>query len=131
MLKCSQCGETKPTSSFRKRSDTKRGYQYACKSCQKPDQRTAEVHWGRYIRYKYGISPDDYHGMLERQGGCCALCGVSECPSGRRFAVDHCHDTGVVRGILCYDCNTGLGKFRDNIEVLRRAADYVEFFHNP
>jgi hypothetical protein len=126
---CSKCGQDKPTDLFYKRNGIKRGYAYLCKPCIKPlDTRTKEDQWERKMKSNYGIDKVEYERMLEEQGGKCALCGDAECQSGKRFAVDHCHETGVVRAILCYNCNTGLGKFRDDPEVLRKAAELVERF---
>lgn len=75
---------------------------------------------------KYGILPEDYARMLRAQGFGCAICGIQKCPSGRRFSVDHCHETGRVRGILCLKCNQGIGQLDDSPERLRRAAEYLE-----
>jgi hypothetical protein len=72
---------------------------------------------------KYGLTIEDYGRLLELQGGVCAICGVN---GGKRLAVDHCHDTGNVRGLLCFDCNVGLGKFQDNADLLRRALAHLE-----
>lgn len=79
---------------------------------------------------KHGLTPEMYWEMLDTQGGGCALCGTTDPgraggSSERVFAVDHCHGTGRVRGLLCHNCNRALGLFRDNAEVLRRAAEYV------
>ncbi len=65
--------------------------------------------------------------MLEAQGGVCAICKTAV-EFGRRYsgAVDHCHATGKIRGILCYPCNTGLGVFKDKVDSLRAAIDYLE-----
>jgi hypothetical protein len=66
-----------------------------------------------------------YDEMLEAQGGCCALCG-SDFPGGRgRFVVDHCHDTGRIRGLLCNLCNVGLGALRDSPQLLQKAIHYL------
>ncbi len=73
----------------------------------------------------YGISSSDYEEMLVKQGGVCLLCN-EECTSGKRLAVDHCHVTGKVRGLLCGKCNRGLGMFNDNIAVLLKAAEYLK-----
>lgn len=86
-----------------------------------------------YQRYKknydlmktYGITLLEYEAQLDKQNGMCALCGITECGSGRNFAVDHCHETGNVRGLLCANCNNGLGRFKDNTEVLRNAITYL------
>lgn len=126
-LRCSKCCETKQTSEFYKRSGIKRGYMYLCKTCVKPlDSRTKEDNWERSIKSKFGVDKESYNAILAAQGGRCGLCGDTACQSGKRMAVDHCHTTGVVRGLLCYNCNTGLGKFRDNPEVLRKAAEWIE-----
>jgi hypothetical protein len=67
--------------------------------------------------------------LLARQEGKCLICGVEfKSLSRRLWHIDHCHETGVVRGMLCQDCNTSLGKFGDSPAVLRKAADYLERF---
>ena len=77
------------------------------------------------LKYKYGLSLDQYNQMLTEQGGC-AICGTTE-PGGKygRFHVDHDHKTGEVRGLLCNGCNVGLGHFRDHPERLNKAAEYL------
>lgn len=68
----------------------------------------------------------DYDKMYDDQNGCCAICGKS--PEGQRYKklyVDHDHRTNKVRGLLCMECNFGLGKFGDSIEVLEAALAYV------
>lgn len=73
---------------------------------------------------RYGISAAEYDQMLDGQGGVCAICN-RECSSGKRLAVDHCHDTDIVRGLLCSKCNQGIGLFEDDPGLLTRAAEYV------
>lgn len=73
---------------------------------------------------KYGITADDYDAISAEQNGVCAIC-KDICVSGNALAVDHCHETGKVRGLLCGHCNTGLGKFRDDIDLLKIAIDYL------
>jgi hypothetical protein len=78
------------------------------------------------LRAEFGITADEYDSMLAAQGGVCAICGVSAADArGHRLHVDHCHDTGRVRGILCGNCNLGLGKFGDDAARLGRAVDYL------
>lgn len=78
------------------------------------------------LRAEFGISSADYDRMLEQQHGGCAICAKPFAgKGGQRLAVDHCHGTGAVRGLLCTNCNQGLGKFADDAERLRRAADYL------
>ncbi len=73
---------------------------------------------------------DEAVAMLEAQGGRCALCGVPIAllkERGKRCAhVDHCHETNVVRGLLCVLCNTALGRFGDTVEKVRRVVAYLE-----
>jgi len=79
------------------------------------------------VEKKYGITAREYLRLFERQEGTCAICFEND--GRRRLAVDHCHETGKVRGLLCVNCNTGLGKFRDNITMLQRAIYYLELHH--
>jgi hypothetical protein len=68
--------------------------------------------------------------MLEDQGGVCAICSKPDEVEGRRMAIDHNHDTGAVRGLLCGNCNRGLGNFQDDIDMLKKATDYLVKFSN-
>ncbi len=68
---------------------------------------------------------DEYNRMLTAQGGVCAICGVKTARKGWRLAVDHCHATGRVRGLLCHRCNSAIGMMRESAELMRRAADYL------
>jgi hypothetical protein len=72
---------------------------------------------------KYGLTEEQYEAIGIKQGWSCAICGNDE-PTD----VDHCHESGVVRGLLCHPCNVGLGHFRDSPDRLRTAADYLEEF---
>lgn len=76
------------------------------------------------LRKKYGITLADYARMLIKQGEGCAICG--EADDGALLAVDHCHETGEVRGILCRRCNTAIGKLSDDPTLLASAIDYLE-----
>ena len=82
----------------------------------------------KQLRRLYGITHADYERMLEEQGGVCAICG-SDTPRRKNqkyFAIDHCHETGVARGVLCDPCNNGLGRFQDDPDLLRKALKYLE-----
>jgi hypothetical protein len=74
---------------------------------------------------KYGLTPEQYDEMVAAQGGTCALCDA-KCPTGQRLAVDHSHESGAVRGLLCRTCNAGIGSLKDDPDLLRRAAEYIE-----
>lgn len=83
----------------------------------------------RYLKWAYDLDAEEYDEMLERQGGGCAVCGLKpERTDSRSLHVDHCHTTKVVRGILCNNCNSGIGQFKDDVARLRAAADYLEAF---
>lgn len=76
------------------------------------------------LRNKYGLSEEDYESIRDVQKGRCAICGKSLEPP----CVDHCHETGRVRGLLCVGCNTAIGQFKDDVEVMKKAIDYIEFY---
>lgn len=73
---------------------------------------------------KYGLTPEKYEAMSAAQGGVCLICSM-KCKTNFNLAVDHNHATGEVRGLLCANCNKGIGCFQDSPELLRRAADYL------
>jgi len=88
------------------------------------------------LRFCYGIGQAEYAAMLERQQHVCAICLCPEETVDRRtgktkrLAVDHCHWTGLVRGLLCRRCNSALGMFRDSPQILRFATTYLERFES-
>lgn len=78
-------------------------------------------------QYLYGLSQERYEALLAAQDGRCAICRTDDWPGkDHRPHVDHCHETGRVRGLLCDFCNRGLGLFGDDPARLRAAADYLE-----
>lgn len=82
--------------------------------------------WSReyFLRRKYGIDTDIYNEMLFKQKGVCRICGSKE-KKGKKLAVDHCHSNNTIRGLLCHNCNIGLGLFKDNQFLLMKAIDYL------
>lgn len=116
---CGKCDTSQPLTAFTKASDRSDGLSGQCRTCQR----------AHHYRRKYGISIADYDLMFAKQGGRCAICGTDDL--GRRtskpgvFHIDHCHDTGKVRGLLCGDCNTGLGCFKDDTGLMQRAQEYL------
>lgn len=85
-----------------------------------------------YVRC-YGITQDDYEEMKEAQSDRCYLCGSEGFLIGKnnhteKLAVDHCHSTGIVRKLLCHNCNRALGLLQDDPELLRKAATYIEAY---
>ncbi len=83
-----------------------------------------KAHRAYKIRKAYGIGYDQFEKMLAAQNGRCAIC--RSLPKVKFLSVDHCHKTGTVRGLLCDDCNRGLGLFRDIPARMRAAAKYIE-----
>ena len=93
------------------------------------DKDPAKGHVAAYHReLHYGVTNEEYIALLDSQQGCCAICESPKPSSGRykHFCVDHDHNTGRIRGLLCMNCNITLGRLRDDPEVLRKAADYLE-----
>ncbi len=78
--------------------------------------------WARNIS-RYGLTPDGYRDMERNQGGRCEICNTA--PSKKRLFVDHNHDTGAVRALLCAACNTGIGMFREDAALLDKAKEYL------
>ena len=116
---------------FRTSSRAKYGKDNHCKTCHR---KAGREYWtsgnGRNTRLsRYGITIDDYNLMYAEQNGCCKICGIHalEMTDAKSFlSVDHCHETGEVRGLLCDSCNMGLGKFYDNIDNLLSAVEYLK-----
>lgn len=147
---CRKCGENKPYEVFGKDSSTKDGLRRCCKGCQKkqwdayhllhkdrlakeererrskdPQKIRARVRKSE-LKHKYGITPEQYDELLAGQEGVCAICKKS-CPSGLRLAVDHVSgsEPPIVRGLLCCNCNRGIGLLQHSPEVCESAAKYL------
>lgn len=139
---CSKCGEFKGPDEFGFRSTKKTntaGKPYLrseCRACTSEHRKQHPRKWKKppheayrrhHLRWRYGMTPEDYDRMLAAQGGGCGICGTSE-PGGSReryFHVDHCHATGRVRGLLCTNCNKALGHMGDDPGRLRAAIIYL------
>lgn len=78
----------------------------------------------------YGLTLDDYDKLLALQGGVCAICLCPPKP-GKAFNVDHCHETGAVRGLLCFRCNFGLSFFREDETVFKRVLEHLKRRYVP
>jgi hypothetical protein len=142
MKRCTKCGEMKPRSQFSKDARNNDGLQSHCKACK-------NKHWRAWVREKqetdpdygknyllmktYGITLAEKQKMLEEQGGKCANpgCNATE-PGGKgEWHLDHDHrfpakDKRGHRGLLCCNCNVGLGNFSDDTEKLKGAILYLE-----
>jgi hypothetical protein len=143
---CSCCKIEKQLSLFNIDKKAKHGRRCYCKSCEKEKREAVkeyhklrQLNWRRknadkhkmdvrFLSYKkqgLNISRKEYLDLYQAQEGKCALCGKSEEENGKALCLDHCHKSILVRGFLCTDCNIGLGKFKDNVDVLFRAVEYL------
>ena len=86
-----------------------------------------DLNWERLLRQRYGMTPADYWERLADQGGVCAACGGPPLATrSGKFDVDHCHQTGEIRGLLCGYCNRALGHARDDLQHVRALVVYLE-----
>ena len=113
------CREWKPIEEFPRSKNSKDGRHRYCKACNNARSRESRerLHEGTrhyHLKQRYGVGADEFDRLVAEQHGVCVICGRDD------------HECGRVRGILCFNCNGGLGQFRDDADALRRAADYVE-----
>lgn len=132
--KCSTCGIYKPKEAFYVRKDRPIGVTSSCKEC-KSIKGKEEWIPRKQSSYKlmslYGITTDEYQKLLDKQNGVCAICNKEEKAKSnggytKSLAVDHCHTTGKIRGLLCQDCNLGIGKLRDDVALIEAALNYLK-----
>jgi hypothetical protein len=132
---CRVCGEAKSTEEYYRHPKTRDGYFGSCKDCERDRSRNAQREkreqdsdYARnaHLKSLYGITIADYMDMLTIQDGCCAICASIEARAqGGNFNVDHDHETGKIRALLCDNCNRGIGVFKDNPNYLIAAAHYI------
>jgi hypothetical protein len=115
---CRDCQQWVLIESFNKKQGASDGRTSICISCQSD----------RNLLRLYNLTRSDFNSLLDSQGGGCACCGT-KIPGGKgAFHVDHNHETGQVRGLLCHRCNTAIGQFEDNPKLLRLATAYLESY---
>ena len=134
---CISCGTVKPISEYTKNGFNEKNeqvYKAKCKPCyntyknnwrtSRPDnyEKTKDIE----LKRLYGIGYQEYLNMLAAQQNACAICGTTNTGAYKAFHVDHCHKTGKVRGLLCSNCNTGIGNLKDDISMLERAIEYLK-----
>lgn len=124
---CSICDKTKPFEAFY----YSRGvYTSICRRCH--DKCHSKNHAERRMLREFGLTPDVHRETLKNQNNRCAICKKKETVKlfgkVKALHVDHCHRTNGFRGLLCSECNMGLGKFKDNPDLLRIAAAYLEAY---
>lgn len=128
---CPSCEETRPVEDFGKNRAAYDGLAAYCKECHNRTGRENRIkNWGSTRHYhltrRYGITAEEADALIEEQGGLCAICQrVPNQKYKNPWHIDHNHETGKVRGMLCHQCNTALGNFNDDPETLERALDYL------
>ncbi len=141
---CTRCKIEKSIRCFGKRKPRRKGLAKArtvdqrqshCKECQKEIARKRRKSKPKIcekacrrinLKRNHGIEVEDYNKMLTEQSGKCKICGTTDPGNGRKYlVVDHNHETGEIRGLLCYLCNIGLGCFQDDKESLKKAVLYL------
>ena len=124
---CTDCGVFKLASEFNLERDVKASggvtMRAQCRPCRE------HIKWKSFIQRTYGITAEDYYDMLADQNNSCAICNSetvnsSRVSSGKLF-IDHCHDTGKVRGLLCAKCNNAIGLLNDDVDILQKAIVYL------
>lgn len=130
MKQCFTCKETKPLTEFQKKASSKDGLHPNCKLCKQAKERAVrspEYSRRSNLKRNFNITPEEYDMMLAKQVGVCAICKQAETSKRTTFlAVDHCHTTGAIRGLLCNNCNRGIGLLKDSPELLQAAKVYLE-----
>jgi hypothetical protein len=136
MKTCTKCLVEKELAEFRNQAASRDGKNQRCRACSREHDRkrynsNPERHRRAMLKYKYGISLERLNDMNTKQGGKCAVCRKK-----RNLVVDHCHNTGVVRGLLCATCNSleGLLKdraFRDRLLSYMESHELFYQVHQP
>src|SRR3972149_7949169 len=124
---CADCKKSLPVSEFAKGSKQSKSEFYAyCRLCSSR-RRKLRPHRPNPLKdfrnalAEYGLTIEAYEALLNNQKYVGAICGLTN-KNGRRLGVDHCHKTGKVRGLLCTTCNSGLGHFKDDRQLLAQAS---------
>lgn len=133
LRECRKCGvkasNTEELELFVKSTNSKFGRYNICKSCH-TDSDSNRYHNNSLLKRvkKFGITVEQYNNFVSIQNNSCAICGKPKeefTGRGNNFHIDHCHTSGKVRGLLCSHCNTGLGQFKDSINSLQNAIQYL------
>jgi DNA-directed RNA polymerase subunit RPC12/RpoP len=143
MKRCTLCKKELPDSAFSLKKNSLRNYAKRCNHCNSTTSLWGLLHkekvkasrdkfiksggarYGRLMK-RYGITKNDYDRTLKEQNYKCATCGA-EVPKGRWsfFSVDHDHKTNKVRGLLCTQCNRGIGYFHEDVNVMQNVINYL------
>jgi hypothetical protein len=126
--KCIRCGKTRLLKFFTYYDKKNGKRRNTCKDCQNIVNATMPnailTRRNTILRREFGITHKEYIQILKLQNGVCAICKTKPIV-GKNLCIDHCHETGKIRGLLCFNCNTGLGHFKDNMNLLTSAQNYI------
>ena len=155
---CRRCFVEKPHSDFNKDASAADKLKYICRPCDREMQRLNRLQRGDRVRKwqrdwrhrnlskarsgdarshlkracaRYGMTVEDYLTVLHTQDSKCAICRTPQSEFSRRFAIDHCHTSKKFRGLLCLNCNTALGLFKDSPSIMQQAILYIKRYTQP
>ena len=134
MKKCTCCGASKPLEDFHYRKD-RDTYRTECKQCTKDKAKIYRKENKNKVRdiqyrYSYGITLEEYNKAATEQNNCCAICGIdAKYTRHSKLVVDHDHETGEVRKLLCDKCNQAIGLLQDSSDFCNSAAEYLKGFN--
>lgn len=119
---CDSCGQFKTLAAYDRYGLSIYDNRTKCDACVDADKAR---HQERNFKHRYGLTLAERDELLAAQDGRCAICGTSEFGL-KGPVVDHCHNSSEVRGILCNHCNVGLGQFKDDVELMEKAIEYLK-----
>ena len=127
---CKQCGDRKSLESFNKGKSTFGTHTWCRECCNIRSKEHYESQWSRYILRRFGVDAEWYAEQYIKQHGVCAICGERETATRngvvKKLAIDHDHNSGEVRGLLCQRCNMAIGLLRENEKVWESARKYLD-----
>lgn len=130
MRTCGKCKRRKPDGAFAitwNRKLHKRVRASTCMACGDKNRERRKKWRSDSARHRlYGVHKDQWAEMKKKAKHKCEVCGAAELREKRGLVVDHCHDKGHVRGVLCHTCNTAIGLMKDSPAIMRAAAKYIE-----
>ena len=124
MKKCSKCKLDKEFIAFASNKSKSSGLDQYCKECRSIyNRRNGHSYQTDYLRFNLtGCDKETYENLVKESNNTCYICGKEQ---KRQLSVDHCHKTGLIRGLLCGKCNMGLGLFNDDLELMQKAITYI------
>lgn len=126
---CALCNAEKDYSEFPTNKNGRYGLHSQCKVCRNNVSKYRYANGDSYalrLQKLYNLTVDEYEQLYAEANGCCQVCGISEEDNNKRLAVDHCHSTGKVRGLLCGKCNTALGQLDDDLDKISALYSYLK-----